>query len=193
MATSAFWLISFGHAAALLTVSSIMVHLVPHLTQGMDYSLAHAGLVVALMTAFQMAGQIGGGFLGDRFNKRLICVICMLSHMAALLLLANATNLVMVVAFAVLHGLAWGIRGPQMVALRADYFGTSSFGTIMGFSSLIVMLGMSIGPIFAGYLYDVQGNYTTAFTVLGLSAMAGSLCFAFASPPKHPEGDKLAA
>ena len=80
-----------------------------------------------------------------------------------------------------------------MVALRADYFGTSSFGTIMGFSSLIVMLGMSIGPIFAGYLYDVQGNYTMAFTVLGLSAMAGSLCFAFASQPKHPEGDKLAA
>jgi len=193
MATSAFWLISVGHAAALLTVSSIMVHMVPHLTQGLGYSLANAGLVVALMTAFQMAGQIGGGFLGDRFNKRLICVICMLSHMAALLLLANASNLMMVVSFAILHGLAWGIRGPQMVALRADYFGASSFGTIMGFSSLIVMLGMSIGPIFAGYLYDVQGNYTMAFTVLGLSAMAGSLCFAFAAPPSHPDGDKLTA
>lgn len=193
MATSAFWLISVGHAAALLTVSSIMVHMVPHLTQGLGYSLANAGLVVALMTAFQMAGQIGGGFLGDRFNKRLICVICMLSHMAALLLLAHASNLMMVVLFAVLHGLAWGIRGPQMVALRADYFGASSFGTIMGFSSLIVMLGMSIGPIFAGYLYDVQGNYTMAFTVLGLSAMAGSLCFAFAAPPAHPDGDKLAS
>ena len=193
MRTSAFWLISIGHASALLTVSSIMVHLVPHLTKGMGYSLANAGLVVSLMTAFQMAGQIGGGFLGDRFNKRLICVICMLSHMAALLLLANADSVWMVLSFAVLHGLAWGIRGPQMVALRADYFGASSFGTIMGFSSLIVMLGMSIGPIFAGYLFDLQGNYVMAFTVLGLSAMAGSLCFAFAKPPVHPDGDKLTA
>lgn len=192
MRTRAFWLISFGHAAALLTVSSIMVHLVPHLTKSMGYSLANAGLVVALMTAFQMAGQIGGGFLGDRFNKRLICVICMLSHTAALILLAHATSLWMVVLFALLHGLAWGIRGPQMVALRADYFGASSFGTIMGFSSLIVMLGMSIGPIFAGYLFDLQGNYIVAFTVLGLSAMAGSLCFAFAAPPVHPHSDKLA-
>ena len=52
----------------------------------------------------------------------------------------------MVLAFTVLHGLAWGTRGPLMVALRADYFGPSSFGTIMGFSSLIVMLGMSGGP-----------------------------------------------
>ena len=191
MGTAAFWLVSVGHASALLTVSSVMVHLVPHLTAGLNYSLANAGLVVSLMTVFQMAGQIGGGFLGDRFNKRLICVICMLSHMAALLLLAHADSWWMVVMFAVLHGLAWGVRGPQMVALRADYFGVSSFGTIMGFSSLIVMLGMSIGPIFAGYLYDIQGSYTVAFTVMGLSAMAGSLCFALAVPPVHPDSGKL--
>ena len=191
MGTAAFWLVSVGHASALLTVSSVMVHLVPHLTAGLNYSLANAGLVVSLMTVFQMAGQIGGGFLGDRFNKRLICVICMLSHMAALLLLAHADSWWMVVMFAVLHGLAWGVRGPQMVALRADYFGVSSFGTIMGFSSLIVMLGMSIGPIFAGYLYDIQGSYTLAFTVMGLSAMAGSLCFALAVSPVHPDSGKL--
>ena len=191
MGTAAFWLVSVGHASALLTVSSVMVHLVPHLTAGLSYSLANAGLVVSLMTVFQMAGQIGGGFLGDRFNKRLICVICMLSHMVALLLLAHADSWWMVVMFAVLHGLAWGVRGPQMVALRADYFGVSSFGTIMGFSSLIVMLGMSIGPIFAGYLYDIQGSYTLAFTVMGLSAMAGSLCFALAVPPVHPDSGKL--
>ena len=191
MGTAAFWLVSVGHASALLTVSSVMVHLVPHLTAGLNYSLANAGLVVSLMTVFQMAGQIGGGFLGDRFNKRLICVICMLSHMAALLLLAHADSWWMVVMFAVLHGLAWGVRGPQMVALRADYFGVSSFGTIMGFSSLIVMLGMSIGPIFAGYLYDIQGSYTLAFTVMGLSAMAGSLCFVLAVSPVHPDSGKL--
>ena len=191
MGTAAFWLVSVGHASALLTVSSVMVHLVPHLTAGLNYSLANAGLVVSLMTVFQMAGQIEGGFLGDRFNKRLICVICMLSHMVALLLLAHADSWWMVVMFAVLHGLAWGVRGPQMVALRADYFGVSSFGTIMGFSSLIVMLGMSIGPIFAGYLYDIQGSYTVAFTVMGLSAMAGSLCFALAVSPVHPDSGKL--
>ena len=34
-----------------------------------------------------------------------------------------------------------------MVALRADYFGPKSFGTIMGISSLIVMIGMTAGPI----------------------------------------------
>ena len=44
----------------------------------------------------------------------------------------------MIVAFAVLHGWAWGARGPLMQAIRADYFGTASFGKIMGISTMIV-------------------------------------------------------
>ena len=185
MRTWTFWLISFGHAFALLTVSSLMVHLVPHLTEGLQYSLAAAGLIVALMTACQMAGQVAGGYLGDRFDKRLICVLCMVAHCTGLLLVAYAANLWMVVLFCVLHGLAWGVRGPQMVALRADYFGPSSFGTIMGFSALIVMLGMSGGPLVAGYMADLAGNYRGGFTLMALLALAGSVCFLLARPPRR--------
>ena len=191
MRTSSFWLISMGHACALLTVSAIMVHLVSHLTESLAYSLAQAGLVVAALTGFQMLGQIGGGFIGDRFNKQLICVVCMICHTAALLLIGNATELWMVILFTAMHGLAWGIRGPLMVALRADYFGPSSFGTIMGFSSLIVMLGMSIGPIYAGYMADTHGDYVIGFSVLGIGALIGSLCFVFARAPVHPDDAKL--
>jgi MFS family permease len=74
-----------------------------------------------------------------------------------------------------------------MVALRADYFGPSSFGTIMGFSSLIVMLGMSTGPVLAGYLADLYGNYEIGFTALACGAFLGSFCFIAARPPKPPE------
>ncbi len=191
MRTRAFWLISIGHACALLTVSAVMVHLVPHLTEGLGYSLPQAGLVVALMTAFQMAGQIAGGYLGDRFNKRYLCIACMSAHTAGLVMVAFASSTAMVVAFAVLHGLAWGVRGPLMVALRADYFGPSSFGTIMGFSSLIVMLGMSTGPIFAGYMADIYGNYEIGFTVLAIGAFMGSFCFWAARRPYHPQHELL--
>jgi MFS family permease len=183
MRTSSFWLISVGHALALLTVSSMMVHLIPHLTESFDYSLALAGGVVALMTGFQMLGQIFGGYLGDRIDKRLICTACMAAHAIGLLLVTFATSWVMVVGFAVLHGLAWGTRGPLMVAIRADYFGAASFGTIMGFSSLIVMFGMSGGPIIAGVMADMTGNYTAAFTVIACVSALGSLCFLAAKPP----------
>jgi sugar phosphate permease len=182
--TRAFWLISIGHAFSLLTVSAVMVFMVPHLTEGLGFSLGEAGYVVALMTACQMGGQMAGGFLGDRFNKRYICAVCLVSHTAGLLMIAYATGLSMVVAFAVLHGFAWGTRGPLMVALRADYFGPSSFGTIMGFSSLIVMFGMTGGPLIAGFMADQSGTYVSGLATLACLTFLGSFCFLAAKAPE---------
>ena len=193
MRTRAFWYISLGHAASLLVVSAVMVHVVVHVNESLGYSLSQAASVIALMTVMQLVGQISGGFLGDRFSKRFIAVGCMVGHAAALLLLAYATGLGMVVAFAVLHGLAWGIRGPLMQAIRADYFGTRSFGTIMGFSSLIIMIGMTTGPIFAGVMADRTGSYESGFTVLALAALAGSVFFVLAPQPPPPQRTPAAA
>ena len=88
--------------------------------------------MVVLLTIAQIAGHLGGGWAGDRISKRAIVVGCMLGHATALLLLAAASAYWMVVAFAMLHGLSWGTRGPLMAAIRADYFGSSAFGTISG-------------------------------------------------------------
>lgn len=183
MRTPAFWLISLGHSSALLVVSAVMVHMVPHLHESLGYSLTTAGSFVALMTAMQLVGQLSGGYLGDRFDKRAIVVACMVAHSAGLLLLAYASSPTMVIGFALLHGWAWGTRGPLMVAIRADYFGASSFGTIMGFSSLIVMLGMTFGPLVAGVIADRTGSYTPGFAALAFAALGGSLFFAFATRP----------
>lgn len=179
-----FWMISAGHGLSLLTVSAMLAHLIPHLTRSLEYTPVEAGFVFALMTGIQTAGLFLGGFLGDRYDKRIICTICMAGHCLGLLAVTYATSFSWVFAFTILHGLSWGVRGPLMVALRADYFGPKSFGTIMGISSLIVMLGMTAGPIAGGVLYDLYGNYDLAFTVIALCSLSGGLCFWFAKPPK---------
>jgi MFS family permease len=184
--TPAFWFISLGHASALLVVAAVMVHLVSHLEENLGYSVGGAALIVALMTALQVAGMLIGGIIGDRFDKRRIAMVCMGMHMAGLLLVAYAVNLLMVVGFAVLHGLAWGARGPLMQALRADYFGRTSFGVIMGFSSMIVMLGTISGPLLAGILADTTGSYKPGFTVLAILAGLGSVFFVLARRPPPP-------
>ena len=187
MRTASFWLVSLGHALALLIVSSVLVHLIPHLTEGQGMSLVGASQVMLLLTVFQMVGQSVGGMVGDRFNKRLVCMGCMFAHTVGMLIITYTTSLLGVFAFCVLHGLAWGIRGPLMVAIRADYFGTRAFGTIMGFSSLVVMFGMSGGPIVAGLMADIYGDYQFGFTVLAGAALLGSVCFLAATPPPPPE------
>jgi sugar phosphate permease len=183
MATRAFWYISLGHAAALLVVSAVMVHMIIHVTERLGYSLQQAGAVVALLTVMQLTGQLTGGWLGDRVSKRWICAGCMLGHAAALMILGLATAFWMVLAFAVLHGLSWGMRGPLMAAIRADYFGSGSFGMISGVSSMVIMFGMMLGPLVAGILADRTGSYVPGFSVLAALAAAGSIAFVRARRP----------
>ena len=164
-------------------MSTVIVHTIPHLTSGLGYSLALAGVLFGAMTGFQLLGQFVGGSLGDRFNKRLLCVGCMIAHGVGLYLLTYADSLLMVGGFAMLHGIVWGIRGPLMVAIRADYFGPKSFGTITGISSMIVMMGMMSGPIFCGILVDLFGNYEITFSAIAFTVLIDSLCFWVVTPP----------
>ncbi len=103
-----------------------------------------------------------------------------------MLFLAYATSVSMVIAFTLLHGLAWGMRGPMMTAMRADYFGASSFGTIMGFSSMIVMFGMMVGPVVAGFMADRTGSYQSGFAVVALGSLLGFFFFLLAVQPEKP-------
>ena len=113
MRTRAFWLISLGHSIALLAVSAIMVHLVALLTEGvLAFSLAAAGSVVAFLTGAQLAGLMVGTVIGDRYDKRLLCALCLAAHGLGLLALAFATQSWIAILGVGLHGIAWGIRGP---------------------------------------------------------------------------------
>ena len=188
--TATFWYISAGHGLALLIVSAMLVHLIPYLTEELNFSLTGAGSIVALMTFGQLTGQFLGGYLGDLFNKRFLCMGCMVAHCSALLLLTYADSLWMVVVFALLHGCAWGVRGPLMSAMRADYFGTRFFGTIIGISALIVMLGMMGGPIISGVIADIYGSYKIAFTCIAITALLGCVCFWLAKPPQSPSQEE---
>ncbi|MDA1010342.1 MAG: MFS transporter, partial [Chloroflexi bacterium] len=178
-----FWWLSFGHGAALFVVGAVNVHMVSHLNESLGYSLGAASGVYSAVTLLFMFGTLAGGWIGDHHSKRLMAFGCMGMHAVGMVLLSHAQNFAMVVAFVLLHGLAWGMRGPQMAALRADYFGRASFGTIMGISNMIVILGAIAGPLIAGYLYDQTGNYRIGFDILAACSAVGSVFFALARRP----------
>jgi len=184
--TGAFWLLSLGHGFALFVVHAVSVHSITHMKQDLGYTLEQASFVYTLLTLSQIGGVCIGWLIGDRYEKRLIAAACMLMHMSGLLLLTYAFNAAMVLAFAVLHGAAWGLRGPFMQALRADYFGRSAIGMILGLSLMIVVVGQVGGPMIAGVLADLTGNYRTGFTILALLAGLGSLFFVLARKPERP-------
>ena len=184
--TRQFWFISLGHGSALLVVSAVMVHLFTHLTESLNYSLTQAGAITVVIPIAQVVGTIAGGVLGDRVNKRGLGAGAMLTAGCALLVLVVADSIWMIFVFALAHGFAWGVRGPVLLALRADYFGRRDFGKIMGLSQLVMTSGMMGGPIFAGLMRDITGGFETGFVVLSILSLLGALLIVFASKPTRP-------
>ena len=125
-----------------------------------------------------------GWVIGEKFEKRMVAAGCMLMHAAGLLMLTYATGPIILAASALVHGTAWGLRGPFMQAIRADYFGRRSIGMIIGLSSLITVFGQIGGPLLAGAFADWTGNYRAGFTLLAALAGVGSFFFLLAKPPR---------
>jgi len=184
--TKAFWLLAAGHAIALVVVMTVSTHAINHMRISMGYTITQASLFIMIMTGFQVTGVLIGGYLGDKFEKRLVAASCMLLHAGTLFVLTYATHVLELLFFAIGHGLAWGIRGPFMQAIRADYFGRKSIGMILGISASIAAIGQTIGPLIAGYLGDTTGDYQLGFTVISGIAVIGALAFWLAQRPPQP-------
>ena len=185
MRDRSFWLVSSGHGLALLVVATIPLHLPKHLENN-GWDLVHAALLFPGLMVTQFIGQISGGILGDRYPKQLLAGLAMLGHGLGIVILALSTSPPAVVLAITLHGASWGMRGPLMMALRADYFGLRQLGKIAGWSNIITAGGSMVGPAYAGYLVNAQGDYVFAFLSLGAVTIVGSLTFFLARRPPLP-------
>jgi MFS family permease len=186
MRTAAFWLLVVGHGTALVAVSAVSLHLVPLMTHQHGIPLATAGLTVAVMSTAQLLGQVVTGVVADRLDKRRLAAACMVVQTGVLVALATVSGVGLVVAAAIVHGIAWGLRGPVMTAMRADYFGVGSFGTIMGWSAGFVSIGLVVGPLLVTALADGPGGYPAAFLVLAAVTGAGAIAFLVLRRPRGP-------
>lgn len=193
MKTRAFWFIGMGHGLSLLVTGAVMVHFSAHMRDGLGYSLGTAAAMITLMTVLQVFGQLAGGFLGDRVDKRLLIIVAILMTAAGLLVLAAASSLWMVAVFAALNGIGFGARIPLTTAIRADYFGSRHYGTITGFNGMVVTLGIMAGPLIAGRSFDVTGSYVAGFTWLAFVGALGAVLFAFVRKPAPPASRAPAA
>ena len=168
--TKAFWIISVGHAQALLVVSSTGIHQVPYLENSLGFSKTSAAFAVMLLTSINMVGQLSGGILADKFRKRKLAAFTVLGHSIAIICLALATSTVHIVGYAIIQGLSWGARTPVLTSMRGDYFGRTAFASIMGTSQSIAMVGMVIGPLIVGYCADHFSYQVGFYLIAALTA-----------------------
>lgn len=181
LASRDFWCISLAIGLTFAVNQAVLVSLVPYALQ-FGVSAQNAALLVALISFFSILGKLAFGAVADRVDKRLLLLIIMafIAMQVAFLLVAPPLP-VLIVALAI-GGLAVGGEFPVWQALVADKFGRISYGSVMGSMQLIVTFASLLSIAYAGYAYDVAGNYSIAF-ISFIGMIGGAMVFVlFISP-----------
>jgi MFS family permease len=176
--TARFWWISLGYFGGLYIWYAVQVHQTKYLLD-IGFSPSVAVWALGLVSLLGIPGQIWLGHLSDRLGREWIwaasCAgfaICF----AALIALKFFPTLMLVYLMVLAQGaLGYGLTS-IMGAVVLEIFQGRHFGSIFGTVMLGALAGGAAGPWVTGFLHDLSGSYTLAFSigigVSGLSAVA---------------------
>jgi len=106
-----------------------------------------------------MGGRVLFGLAGDRFGAKRVLVAGLLVQALAAGAYFFARGLDEFYAVAVVFGLAYAGVMPLYAVLARENFPMRVMGTIFGVTAMAGSLGMALGPLAGGWIYDAYANY----------------------------------
>ena len=162
-------------------LNMIIVHQVIYLVDN-GFTPIFAAATAGFVGLFSSAGGVLLGWLSDLFGRKrslFIGNIATLFGVVSLMALATVTNHWFVYIYALLFGIGHGSIPPLQAALASDLFSGEYLGRIIALFSFAYGIGGACGSFIAGWLFDLNGNYSLGFTLSLLSMLVstGSLFF----------------
>ncbi|MFC2021380.1 MFS transporter [Chloroflexota bacterium] len=186
--TSSYWLLTTGYISGTTLQRSVTLHLIPFLTD-MGINATTAGSLMAMMIFFQIPARFLGGIFCDRMrvnHLRYVLAAAFLFQVAGIAIILLNQSTVMLYLFLALFGIGTGGVILPRVMIESRYFGRKAFGSIDGTTNMLLSPVGFIAPVYAGWVYDTSGSYSTALTALAIITVVGALLIALAKPPKPP-------
>ena len=162
--TAQFWMLCIAVLGLGLCVQAIMVHIVPHAID-MGISAARAATIMTIIGGLSIAGRVIMGGYGDRIGNKPVLIIGFILMVIALSWVVAAKELWMLYLFAIIFGFSYGGLMTLQSPMVADLFGLHAHGVILGAVVFSTTIGGAIGPLLAGYIFDITSSYHLAFLV----------------------------
>lgn len=159
-----------------------------------SYAIGCGLPMTAAVTIYSMEGAagLGGrvlfGLLADRHGAKPVLVAGLAVQGLAAAAYLQANQLTGFYAVAIVFGIAYGGTMPLYASLAREAFGPRILGSVLGAAGMLSSLGMALGPLIGGWLYDRYGSYTWLYIgsmALGLAAAAIALQFPTAPRKKE--------
>jgi MFS family permease len=165
--TSSFWLAASALFAYGFGVGGSFVHLVPYLSN-VGYAERRAALALSLALGLMVIGKPIMGMLGDHFGARQVLAAGWSVFGISTLLMLEARRPELLIMAVLLYGLTLATAVALLPVVLRETFGSQSLGTVMGWLIVFQTLGIAIGPVLSGRLFDLSNSYTMSFAISGV-------------------------
>ena len=180
-----FWLISISAMLWLFAYTIGLTHQVAFaVDMGID-RVAAAG-AVSILCVFSIPARIGFGKLGDIMDKRYVVMVGASLQAVAFVVLLQTTNLATLYLYSALVGIGVGGLTPILPGLVSDYFGRRHFGAIYGALEMVTTLGIMLGPVYGGRIFDATNSYHLAF-LSGIIIALAAVVLVYLAPKPHAD------
>ena len=179
--TKQLWLVSGMFFLFGFCVFIIMVHIVPHAIE-LGIPSASAANILAIIGGVGIAGKTIMGMATDKIGTRTGIIIGFVLMLVSLLWLVAASELWMLYLFAIIFAFGYATMVVLMSPIIVELFGLSSVGILLGIVNFAATIGCAIGPVLAGWLFDINGSYQLAFLLSAAASLIGLIITLFLKP-----------
>lgn len=136
------------------------------------------GAIVAVYSITNMIGNILGGHWIDKFGRKKMLLIGMVSVCIILFFYPLAQNGIQLFIARFVHGLAGGVLIPAAFAYVGDLSSTEKRGKSMAFTGASIGIAAIVGPAVGGVL-AARASIETVFTLVAFLFMISSILIIF--------------
>ncbi len=171
--TRQFWMFGISLFSFMFVQQVVVVHIIPYATD-LGISAVSAASIISFIGGLSITGRLGLGGASDRVGTKAAWLIALTSVAISLFwLFLGARELWGFYLFAVIFGFGYGGGAVLQSPMIANLFGLRWHGAIYGMVLFIAMIGGAVGPLIAGGIFDISGNYQIALLITAAVGVMG--------------------
>ncbi len=170
----AFWLLMFSIALGAGSLSAMLTHMVPLLTDR-GIPLATATATFATTALCNASWQIVIGMMLDRSRAPRFAGLFLIVSIIGLALIGSTADSVWLIVGAVLLGIGSGTEYGLLPCVIPRYFGVRSFSELYGTIFGVSILASGFTPILMGLAFDTHGNYNLALVAIAVALVCSAV------------------
>lgn len=169
---------------------TIISPLLSEISQSFSLSLSEAGILFTAEFAGFIAFILVGGFLADKFGKKLIISISLFGMVISIFLFTLTGSFAAAMALMVLIGGFGGVIESMATAMVSDLNDVNrSF--YVNLSQVFFGIGAIIGPLAAGFIISSGADWRVCYYILGALLVILSFLFTAWKMPELPRAEAM--